>query len=251
MPAQQIQKGTTYADFPAANSQVTAENLNDHVDNAVLLPGAISAQNSSTPQVGDFVIAERTGSLFKYTLESIRTLFSAVFVQLTGGTMTGPLILNNSTPATSATAASKGYVDSTAASAVALRVPSGTIVMWGTTSPPSGWIQCGGQSTSAYPNLQSLFGANVPDLRGEFIRGWDGSPGRGVDPGRGIRSFQGQDIQPHTHLSNSIGLVPPSTINWHGSDSTAYNNNNVTQTGSAGGTETRPRNIALMFIVKT
>jgi hypothetical protein len=252
MPAQQIQKGTTYADFPAANSQVTANNLNDHVDQAVLLPGAISAQNSSTPQVGDFVIAERTGSLFKYTLESIRTLFSAVFVQLTGGTMTGPLILNNSTPATSATAASKGYVDSTAASAaasaVALRVPSGTIVMWGTTSPPSGWIQCGGQSTSGYPALAALFGSTVPDLRGEFVRGFDN--GKGIDPGRGIRTSQGQDIQPHTHLSNCIGFANPQ-INWQGTGGLAYNNSNNTQTGSAGGTETRPRNVALMFIVKT
>jgi microcystin-dependent protein len=209
-----------------------------------LLPGAISAQSSSTPQVGDFVIAERTGSLFKYTLESIRTLFSAVFVQLTGGTMTGPLILNNSTPATSATAASKGYVDSTAAAAT---LP-GAIVMWGGSTPPSGWLECKGQSTAGYANLIAIYGTNLPDLRGEFIRGWDN--GKGIDPGRGIRTSQGQDIQPHTHLSNCIGFANPQ-INWQGTGGLAYNNSNNTQTGSAGGTETRPRNVALMFIVKT
>ena len=242
MPAQQIQKGTTYADFPAANSQVTAQNLNNHVDDAVLLPGAISAQAESTPQIGDFVIAERAGLLFKYTLQSIRTLFSAVFVQLTGGTMTGPLILNNSTPATSNTAASRGYVDTKAAAAV----PSGTIAMWGTTSPPSGWIQCGGQSTAGYPNLQSIFGTNVPDLRGEFIRGWDGIPARGVDPGRGIRSFQGQDIQPHSHTYGGV------QAQGYDQGNIIYaTDGDIANTGSTGGTETRPRNIALMFIVKT
>jgi microcystin-dependent protein len=249
MPAQQIQKGTTYADFPAANSQVTAGNLNDHVDQAVLLPGAISAQSSSTPQVGDFVIAERTGSLFKYTLESIRTLFSAVFVQFTGGTMTGPLILNNSTPATSATAASKGYVDSTAASAaasaVALRVPSGTIVMWGGGVPPLGWLECNGQSTAGSAALIAIYGTNVPDLRGEFVRGWD--HGKGVDQGRNVRSFQGQDIQPHTH---TYVQTTQGTDTTSGGD-THYINASSGITGSTGGTETRPRNVALMFIVKT
>lgn len=243
MPAQQIQKGTTYVNYPGGNSQVTAENLNDHVDNAVLLPGAISAQAESTPQVGDFVITERAGSLFKYTLQSIRTLFSAVFVQLTGGTMTGPLVLNNSTPATSNTAASKGYVDTKAAAAV----PSGTIAMWGTTSPPAGWIQCGGQSTAGYPNLQAIFGTNVPDLRGEFIRGFDN--GRGVDPGRGIRSFQTGSVESHRHsIFNQRGdLLEAGGPYTQG----AIENGTTDQTGYYGGTETRPRNIALMFIVKT
>lgn len=247
MPAQQIQKGTTYVNYPGGNSQVTAENLNDHVDNAVLLPGAISAQAESTPQVGDFVIAERAGSLFKYTLQSIRTLFSAVFVQLTGGTMTGSLFLNTSSPTVANQAASKGYVDSKVSTAV----PSGTIAMWGTTSPPSGWIQCAGQSTAGYPNLQSLFGTNVPDLRGEFIRGLDN--GRGVDPGRGIRSFQSQAIESHAHTYQNANLTIIQengglTVQSIQKPTLTYN---TASTTSAGGTETRPRNIALMFIVKT
>jgi hypothetical protein len=251
MPAQQIQKGTTYADFPAANSQVTAGNLNDHVDQAVLLPGAISAQNSSTPQVGDFVIAERTGSLFKYTLESIRTLFSAVFVQLTGGTMTGPLILNNSSPATSATAASKGYVDTKTAAAT---LP-GAIVMWGGSTPPSGWLECKGQSTAGYANLIAIYGTNLPDLRGEFIRGWDN--GKGVDPGRGIRTSQGQDIQPHTHTPPSGYQYVTTPFSGDGTIDGSYHlgdgERNASEVPSAVnvGTETRPRNVALMFIVKT
>ena len=248
MPGQQIQKGTTYVNYPTVGtSQVTAENLNDHVDNAVLLPGAISAQTSGTPEEGDYIIAERTGALFKYTIQSVKELFATIvngFLPTSGGTMTGALILNNSNPATAATAASKGYVDATAAATVL----SGAIVMWGTSVPPAGWLECNGQSTAGYPNLIALFGTNLPDLRGEFVRGWSNDR-TAVDYPRQILSAQAQDIQPHTHsytVTSSItsgsqggnlgGLIPSS------SGST---------TGSTGTTETRPRNVALMFIVKT
>lgn len=244
MPGQQIQKGTTYVNYPAVgNSQVTAENLNDHVDNAVLLPGAISAQAESTPQASDYVLSERGGALFKYTLSAIKDLFASYFPLLTGATMTGPLILNNSSPATSATAASKGYVDATAAAAT---LP-GAIVMWGASTAPSGWLECNGQSTAGYANLIAIYGTNVPDLRGEFVRGWD--HGRGVNPGRGIRSFENQDIQPHTHSYTVTNVVTGQ--NQGGEYSGAEPSPQGSQTGSVGTTETRPRNIALMFIVKT
>ena len=244
MPAQQIQKGTTYANYPSVNSQVTAQNLNNHVDDAVLLPGAISEQATSTPLAGDFVIAERTGSLFKYTLQSIRTLFNSFFMQLSGATaMSGPLILFSSTPTTPATAASKGYVDSQVATISG--VPTGVIVMWPLDSVPSGWLACAGQSTSGYTALAAIFGSNLPDLRGEFIRGWDGSPARSVDPGRGLLSWQAGDIQSHAHTYGGIqaqGYADGNLIYAADGD--------VANTGYTGGTETRPRNIALNFIVK-
>ena len=248
MPGQQIQKGTTYVNYPTVGtSQVTAENLNDHVDSAILLPGAISAQTSGTPEEGDYIIAERTGALFKYTLQGVKTLFQSIvdgFLPVSGGTMTGALILNNSTPATAATAASKGYVDAT----VSATIIPGTIAMWGTSTVPAGWLECNGQSTAGFASLSALFGANLPDLRGEFVRGWSNNRTT-VDYPRDILSAQAQDVQPHTHsytVTSSItsgsqggnigGLIPSS------SGST---------TGSAGTTETRPRNVALMFIVKT
>lgn len=247
MPGQQIQKGTTYVNYPTVGTnQVTAENLNDHVDNAILLPGAISAQIQDVPQENDYLLAERSGSLFKYTLDSIKQLFTSIvdgFLPVSGGTMTGPLVLVNSTPSTAATAASKGYVDAT----VSATITPGTIVMWGTSTVPAGWLECNGQSTAGSPNLIPLFGTNVPDLRSEFPRGWDN--GRGVDSGRVLLSAQSQDVQPHTHsytVTSSVnsgsqggnigGLIPSS------SSST---------TGSTGTAETRPRNVALMFIVKT
>lgn len=248
MPVQQIQKGTTYADYPAANSQVTAENLNDHVDNAILLPGAISGQLDSTPEDADYIIAERSGTLYKYTVGAVKTLFSSItdgFLQIAGGTMTGPLILNSSTPATSATAASKGYVDATVSASI---VP-GAIVMWGTSTVPAGWLEMNGQSTAGYPNLIALFGTNLPDLRGEFVRGWDGIPARNVDPGRTILSSQGQSIQPHTHSYTAPSSSPSPYAG--GQSSGTIPGSTAATTGSTGTAETRPRNVALMYIIKT
>jgi microcystin-dependent protein len=249
MPAQQIQKGTTYADFPAANSQVTAENLNDHVDNAVLLPGAISAQTTGTPEEADYILAERAGALFKYTLQSLKQMFTTVvdgFLQTSGGTMTGPLLLNTSNPSTSATAASKGYVDAT----VGASILPGQIVMWGTSVPPAGWLECNGQSTAGYPNLTALFGTNLPDLRGEFVRGWSNNRTT-VDYPRNILSAQGQDIQPHTHSYTAVGIMPRTGFTYNPSEEAQTISSSTANAGTAGSVETRPRNVALMFIIKT
>jgi microcystin-dependent protein len=247
MPGNQIQKGTTYVNYPTVGTnQVTAENLNDHVDNAILLPGAISAQIEDDPQENDYLLAERSGSLFKYTLDSVKQLFTSIvdgFLPVSGGTMTGPLVLVNSTPSTAATAASKGYVDTSVAAAV---IP-GAIILWGRSTPPTGWLECNGQSTAGSPNLIPLFGTNVPDLRGEFIRGWDN--GRGVDSGRAILSAQAQDIQPHTHSYNITSGATSS--NQGGGINGLIPSQSSATTGSTGTTETRPRNVALMFIVKT
>lgn len=241
MPGLQIQKGTTYVNYGTpGQSQVTAENLNNHVDNAVLLPGAITAQIEGTAQISDYVLAEQTGSLFKYALSSVRNLFSSYFVSLTGGAMTGALTLS-ANPTDALGAATKQYVDGAATAASTL---PGAIVMWGGSSVPTGWLECNGQSTASAPNLVPIYGTNVPDLRGEFVRGWsNGRPG--VDVGRVLKSAQGQDVQPHTHLYGAqseygVGFAGVGTINAGASYSTS----------SAGGTETRPRNVALMFIVK-
>lgn len=247
MPVQQIQKGTNYADFPGANSQVTATNLNNHVDNAELLPGAILAQPTATPQEADYILAEQSGSLVKYTIESVKTLFSSLvdgFLQTTGGTMTGALILNNSNPATAATAASKGYVDAT----VGASILPGQIVMWGTSTPPAGWLEMNGQSTAGYPNLTALFGTNLPDLRGEFVRGWSNDRTT-VDYPRQILSAQAQDVQPHTHSYTVTGSITSGSQG--GNIGGIIPSSSGSTTGSAGTTETRPRNVALMFIVKT
>ena len=75
-------------------------------------------------------------------------------------------------------------------------LPVGVPVPWPSATPPTGWLKCNGAPFSAeeYPELAKAYPTNkLPDLRGEFIRGWD--DGRGVDTGRGILSAQGDAIR--------------------------------------------------------
>ncbi|MGT5189210.1 tail fiber protein [Escherichia coli] len=75
-------------------------------------------------------------------------------------------------------------------------LPVGVPVPWPSATPPTGWLKCNGAAFSAeeYPELAKAYPTNkLPDLRGEFIRGWD--EGRGMDTGRAILSAQGDAIR--------------------------------------------------------
>ncbi|MBB7193029.1 phage tail protein [Escherichia coli] len=75
-------------------------------------------------------------------------------------------------------------------------LPVGVPVPWPLETPPTGWLKCNGAAFSSekYPKLAKAYPTNkLPDLRGEFIRGWD--DGRGVDAGRTILSAQGDAIR--------------------------------------------------------
>ncbi len=78
----------------------------------------------------------------------------------------------------------------------------------------------------------------VPDLRGEFIRGLDDS--RGIDTGRVIGTLQLDAFKAHTHTGGNVAGVGL------GAGSTGTSG----PTGSTGGTETRPRNVALLYCIK-
>ncbi|MCL7192938.1 phage tail protein, partial [Escherichia coli] len=79
-------------------------------------------------------------------------------------------------------------------------LPVGVPVPWPSATPPTGWIKCNGAPFSAaqYPELAKVYPAlKLPDLRGEFIRGWD--DGRGVDAWRSILTAQEDMIKSHEH----------------------------------------------------
>lgn len=67
-------------------------------------------------------------------------------------------------------------------------IPVGTIIWYGASIPPNGWLECNGQSTAPYPALAAIVGVAVPDLRGKFIRGWDHSAG--IDSSRVLNTIQ-------------------------------------------------------------
>lgn len=150
----------------------------------------------------------------------------------------------------------QAQVDSAVAAAVAsAKVNPGIIAEFGNETPPSGWLECDGtaKSRTTYADLFAAIGTkwgagdgsttfNLPDFRGEFRRGWD--HGRGIDSGRAFASFQADELKAHTHtIASGFG----STQMESGGGGTA----NSFDTGSTGGTETRPRNIATLVCIKT
>lgn len=138
----------------------------------------------------------------------------------------------------------------------------GTISIWPKNTAPSGYLECAGQAVSrtTYAALFAVIGTtfgvgdgsdtfNVPDLRAEFVRGWD--HGRGVDTGRTFGSAQSDELKAHSHdfMEENTGSAGSGGAIDASSDLTGDTNDFAIQ--ETGGTETRPRNIALMYIIKT
>lgn len=159
-------------------------------------------------------------------------------------------------------------------------IPAGFPLPWPAATPPAGWLKCNGAAfdKAKYPKLAVAYPTGVlPDLRGEFLRGWD--DGRGVDSNRSLLSNQGDDYKSHRHDlrtygGNSVGTggsvfsIPgvkdgsgnnlivnggrgagnvPMQILTGGNGDIYLASNGVEPVG---GSETRPRNVAFNYIVR-
>lgn len=122
---------------------------------------------------------------------------------------------------------------------------------------PYGWLKANGATVSrtAYPALFAAIGETygagdgsttfaLPDLRGEFVRGFDDA--RGVDSGRVFGSVQAGSVEAHSHIYKS------SVTAASGADASEPNaaGGTAQNTENAGGTETRPRNVAILACIK-
>lgn len=147
--------------------------------------------------------------------------------------------------------------------------PTGTIQFWAGVTVPEGWVECDGRwlSQEAYANLFAVIGAtyganaqnfHVPDARGFFARGW--SHASGVDPDAASRPARGDgaagdrvgtpqtdSMLAHVHNFKTNGSLAPGgtqlTYLCPGSAANAV-------LSTTGGTENRPANICLMYIIK-
>ena len=156
-------------------------------------------------------------------------------------------------------------------------LPVGVPVPYPLATPPTGWMKCNGSSfnKTLLPALAAVYPSGVlPDLRGEFIRGWD--DGRGVDVGRALMSAQGDAIR---NISGTVRIVSNSynqntarqmtgAFGWSeasagdttnfvltaASNTSGYKNGGFTFDASSQvptALENRPRNIAFNYIVRT
>lgn len=145
-------------------------------------------------------------------------------------------------------------------------IPVGVPLPWPAATPPDGWLKCNGSvfDKNQLPQLALVYpSGRLPDLRGEFIRGWD--DGRGVDSGRVVLTGQSQSVQQHTHdlamayssesgYKDRLGAGPNSDMipikdminvtTFTGSGEYYLKANDST------GVETRPRNVAFNYIVR-
>lgn len=149
------------------------------------------------------------------------------------------------------------------AEAVANATPSGSVQAFARGTPPAGWLRCNGAAVSRstynklFAAIGTTFGAgdgsttfNVPELRGEFIRGLD--DGRGIDSGRLLGSSQSDAFKSHSHSITFLrDLVEGSAGNPDAvfGDEQQQGSQNW-NTNSTGGSETRPRNVALLYCIK-
>jgi len=163
-------------------------------------------------------------------------------------------------------------------------MPVGTILPYGGKEVPIGWLECNGKEVS-WKEYADLFGAigtlwgkgkkpntfNLPDLRGQFLRGQD--HGAKVDPDINLRrnkydggatkdsvgSYQGDEIKTHTHrfnftgvryINNAYGGPPSARRKRHIQGAQDDHNEKSIRIENYGGRETRPKNAYVMFIIK-
>ena len=171
-------------------------------------------------------------------------------------------------------------------------VPTSAVFCVAVATVPTGYLECNGNAVSrtTYAALFAIIGTNygtgngsstfnLPDLRGEFIRGFDN--GKGTDSGRSIATFQSADNAQHNHSASSSVSESSHTHNQQGlalgggsgsvaitlgsgqsyqigysgsissrSSGSATTGISVSTTTSNQGSEARPRNIAMMYIIK-
>jgi len=187
-------------------------------------------------------------------------------------------------------------------------VPSGSVFCMAVATVPSGYLECNGDAVSrtTYAALFAVIGTaygtgdgsstfNLPDLRGEFIRGFDN--GKGTDSGRSIATSQGSQNAQHNHSATTTGSVGLHRHKYafaqgsNGGIGTNFGGSGIVNVGQSGGrlaeleqsggidgqdlrgyvadsddtqpslsvsttianqggNESRPRNIAMMYIIK-
>ena len=145
-------------------------------------------------------------------------------------------------------------------------LPVGIPQPWPCDRLPAGWLECNGSpfDVNQFPKLGTVYPwGTLPDLRGLFIRGKDN--GRGLDPDRGILSYQDDAIRniygemAFYEMSQSIATsgafhissnpYAPTTFRVKGGGTNPvvrFDASRIVPTTN----ENRPRNIAFIYIVK-
>lgn len=213
-----LTKGNTFAD----GDQVTSTKLNNLVDAATFRTGAGEAVDGTT------LLVDAGGYLKVGTVQ------------------TGNL--------------ANGSVTTDKLNSSVVLTPTGAVMAFAMNSAPTGWLAADGSAVSRatysalFAAISTIYGAgdglttfNLPDLRGYFVRGLDNS--RNIDPGRAIGTNQADELKSHTHSMYNH----PGTDNGSSTGAARFYEflgSGAVDISATGGTETRPKNIAMLYCIK-
>jgi microcystin-dependent protein len=139
--------------------------------------------------------------------------------------------------------------------------PAGAVMPFAMNSAPAGWLAANGTAVSRstyaalFSAISTTYGAGdgsttfaLPDLRGYFVRG-SGTNGDATASGTfGVK--QADDLKSHTHSYTDQVRVSVGVFNVAGGTGQDGATDLGRTTGSTGGTETRPKNIAMLYCIK-
>ncbi len=242
-----IEQGSTYLEIP---SNISTNSVN------FTLPANIGGP-------GKFLTSQNDGTLNWDTVtDSTITIKSPLTASLDGVDVTNAAINKldgNLVIGVDNTVAQTDQIDEYIDEQInEIGVPPGAIMPFAMNTAPAGWLACQGQvvNGSDYGSLSSAIGTTyntggetslqfrLPDLRGYFVRG-AGVNSDGTTSGAfGVK--QADELKAHTHTFTQAIFGPVDA----GSDGNKIAQQTTGTTGSTGGTETRPKNIAMLYCIK-
>lgn len=239
--------------------------------------GRVTAGSNPTTLAG-YGITNAVDLVNDQKIKGRKTFEDTVTVEtnIAAGTCTGSWIATEA-EAKAGTINNKIMTPLRVAQVVDTAVPPGTVIHYAARTPPTGYLKANGAAVSRttysalFAAIGTTFGVgngtstfNLPDLRGEFIRGWD--DGRGVDASRTFGNDQADQIRSHRHdlkspsgnqyyVLNDLNTTPPAEDVAAGAFRADGPDNGgdarwYPYTSYTGGSETRPRNVALLACIK-
>jgi len=252
--------------------------------NKAVTPASLASRIASTGQAG--LVALATNDQTQTGTDTTRAVTPASLASRTAtDARAGIVELADNSETQTGTDTTRAVTPAGLASAAALLVPTGAVMPFATATPPNGWLPCDGRvvSRTTYSLLffciGTTFGAGngsttfaLPDLRGYFVRG-SGINSDGTAAGN-FGAKQADDFKSHNHTGStsqngshnhtynshtatfnlqggtSGGAVQNIMRNPDGNGQTSAVGNHSHTITAEGGTENRPRNIALLYCIK-
>ena len=251
--------------------------------NAIDVAGGAIQISTSGGTARTVMSADSTDSIFSVNDDRNFTVKTNAATRLTvnssTATSTVPVVLP-SDPTTALQAATKQYVDTTGTTST----PPGSLMAFAGTSAPTGWLACQGQAVSRttyatlFAAISTTWGSgdgsttfNLPDLRGMFLRG-TGTNATGSSSGAAgpsVGAYAADTYLNHSHTATQTAhshYIEPSGFNGGSSgvfnqpvnysSATTISTSSVAPaitvaTSTTGGTETKPKNYGVLYIIKT